>query len=157
MCRATKCRSTDEVEGKRCKAFCYSGKVVLSIKDYKDKQKAELKRVKLLKGNNFWVIDHRQKGEFYLDDKVTIIPGIGLKIQERLEAQGIFTVCALSALSNNAIKSLSQKTERNMSKNVLQKLCESSKKSQGVIQPADLIMDHRLAENPYLSLYGEEW
>jgi hypothetical protein len=43
-----KCRSTDLIEGKRCKAFCYSGKVVLSIKDYMDKQeKAELKELRL--------------------------------------------------------------------------------------------------------------
>jgi hypothetical protein len=58
---ATKCRTTGLVEGKRCKAFCYSGKVVLSIKDYDDKQNAELKRVKSLKGNNLWVVDGRKE------------------------------------------------------------------------------------------------
>jgi hypothetical protein len=156
-CAATKCRSTDLIEGKRCKAFCYSGKVVLSIKDYMDKEKMELKRIKTLKGNNFWVVDRRQKGEFYLDDKVSIIPGIGLKTQERLEAHGISTVQALSALSDDSIKLLVQNPEMKMSKNVLQKFCEYSKKSQGVNQPDDLIVDHRQAENPYLSLYGEEW
>jgi hypothetical protein len=77
---------TDLVEGKRCKTFCYSGKVVLSIEDYKDKQNAELKRVKSLKGNNFWVVDRWEKGEFFLDDKVSIIPGIDAKIEERLQA-----------------------------------------------------------------------
>jgi hypothetical protein len=30
-CAAMKCCSTDKIEGKCCKAFCYSGKVVLFI------------------------------------------------------------------------------------------------------------------------------
>jgi hypothetical protein len=156
-CAAMKCRSTDLIEGKRCKVFCYSGKVVLSIKDYMDKQKVELKRFKALKGNNFWVVDRRQKGDFYLDDKVSIIPGIGLKIQERLEGQGIFTVRVLSALSIDAIKSLTDKPEVKITRNVLQKFCDYSKQSQGINQPDDLVLDHRQAKNPYLSLYGEEW
>ena len=69
------------VEGKRCRAFDYSGKIILSIKDYKDKEKAEVIRVKSLKGSNFWVLDRRQKGEFWDVDKIIpgIIPGIGEK------------------------------------------------------------------------------
>jgi predicted RecB family nuclease len=102
----------DQIEGKRCKTFCYSGKVVLSIKDYKDKQNAVLKRVKLLKkGNNCWIVDHCQKGEFFLDNNISIIPGIRKKIQEKLQAKGIFTVQALVGLSDNAINVLAAKLE----------------------------------------------
>jgi hypothetical protein len=43
-----------------------------------------------------------------------------------------------------------------ISKKVLQKFVDYSKKLQGVNQLDDFIMDHRQAENPYLSLYGEE-
>jgi predicted flap endonuclease-1-like 5' DNA nuclease len=155
-CAATKCRITDRVEGKTCKAFCYSGKVILSIKDYTDKQNAELKRIKTLKGNNYWVVDRRKKGEFFLDDKVSLIPGIGLKIEERLQAQGIFFVRTLAALSDDSINRLTEKQEMKMTKNVLQKFRDQSKESKPVNKPADLILDHRLADNPYLSLYGEE-
>jgi predicted flap endonuclease-1-like 5' DNA nuclease len=157
-CAATKCKDTDEIVGKRCKAFCYSGKVVLSIKDYKDKQKAELKRVKLLKGNNFWVIDRRQKGEFYEDDTISFIPGIGVKMKERLEAEGIFTVRTLADLSDDSINHLTARPDFKLSKKVLEKFRDSAKNSKGGNQPDDLILDHRQAENPYLSLYGEdEW
>jgi hypothetical protein len=157
-CAATKCRTTDLVEGKRCKAFCYSGKVVLSIKDYDDKQKTEIKRVRSLKGNNFWVVDRREKGEFFLDDKVSIIPGIGAKIEEGLQAQEIFTVNALASLSDDSINELTNKPEMKISRKVLQKFRDYSKKSKGVNKPDNLILDHRLAENPYLSLFGaDEW
>ena len=46
-CAATKCRSTDKIEGKRCRAYCYSGKVVLTIKDYDDRLEDEKKELSL--------------------------------------------------------------------------------------------------------------
>jgi hypothetical protein len=155
-CAATKCRSTNRVEGKRCKAFCYSGKVVLSIKDYRDKKNEEIKRVKLLKGNNYWVVDRRKKGEFFLDDFVSVIPGIGKKIEERLKEEGIFTVGTLGALSDNAIDALCANPATKLSTNLLKKFRDLSKTSRNANKPADLILDHRQADNPYLSLYGEE-
>jgi predicted flap endonuclease-1-like 5' DNA nuclease len=158
-CAATKCRSTDKIEGKRCKAYCYSGKVVLTIKDYDERQDEEIKRVKNLKGNNFWVVSRRRKGEFFLDDDVAVIAGIGKKIAERLRAEGLKTVEALAGLSDEAIRVLAAKQEGSkLTPNILQKFRDLAKMSQNVNQPADLIQDHRQADNPYLSLYGEgEW
>jgi hypothetical protein len=157
-CAATKCRSTDKIEGKRCKAFCYSGKVVLTIKDYNAKKKAELKRVKGLSGNNYWVVDRRKKGEFYLDDEIVagIIPGIGEKFSKMLRGEGIGTVQALACLSDEAIRVLTAKRDKHLTRNVLEKFRDSAKLSRNINKPADLILDHRLADNPYLSMYGEE-
>jgi hypothetical protein len=51
---------------------------------------------------------------------------------------------------------LAAKHEIKLSTNILQKFRNLAKTSQDVNQPADLIQDHRQADNPYLSLYGEE-
>jgi predicted flap endonuclease-1-like 5' DNA nuclease len=155
-CAATKCRSTDKIEGKRCKAYCYSGKVVVTIKDYNERIQDEIKRVKGLKGNNFWVVSRRKKGEFFLDDDVEIISGIGKKTAQLLRAEGIASVQALAGLSDDAIQLLAAKRENKLTTNVLQKFRDLAKGSKDANQPADLIQDHRLADNPYLSLYGEE-
>jgi hypothetical protein len=47
--------------------------------------------------------------------------------------------------------------EMKMTKNVLQKFRDYFKKSKCINKPADLILDHRLADNLYLSLYEVEW
>jgi hypothetical protein len=101
----------DLIEEKSCKAFCYSGRVVLSIKDYSDKQSAELGRVEKLKGNNYWVIDHRKKGEFLIDNNISLIPGIGKKFEEKLKAERIYTVQALTGLFDDTIQVLAAKPE----------------------------------------------
>jgi hypothetical protein len=44
-----------------------------------------------------------------------------------------------------------------ISRNVLRKFNNYSKKSKCVNKPDDLILDHRLAKNPHLSLFGAEW
>jgi hypothetical protein len=156
-CAATKHCSTDIIKGKHCKAFCYSGKVVLSIKDYKEKQKAELVlQVKKQKGNNYWVVARCKKGEFFLDDNITIIPGIGKKTKEMLQAEGVYTVQTLAGLSGNAIQVLAEKPGTKLLTNVLQNFRNFSKTSKDAKTPANLIFDHRQANNPYLSLYGEE-
>jgi predicted flap endonuclease-1-like 5' DNA nuclease len=59
-----------------------------------------------LKDNNFWVVDRCKRGEFFKDDPVSFIPGIGANMKERLEAKGIFMVWTLAALSNDSINHL---------------------------------------------------
>jgi nucleotidyltransferase/DNA polymerase involved in DNA repair len=121
---------------------------VLSNKDYSDKQNAELKRVKFLKGNNYWVINHRKKGEFFLDHNISIISGIGKKIEKKLKAEGIYTVQALAGLSGKAVQVLAAKLETLLTTNILQTFCNLSKTSKDTNKPANLILDHRQADNP---------
>jgi predicted GIY-YIG superfamily endonuclease len=155
-CAATKSRDGDLIEGKRCKAYCYSGKVVLSIKDYKEKISNELLRVRGLKKNAYWVIDRRQKGEFYNDDLVSVLPGIAEKTEKRLNTQGIHTVSDLKSLTDASIEAIAKIPSSKLSKFNLRKFRLQSLKSINDNQPADLIVDHRRATNPYLSLHGEE-
>jgi hypothetical protein len=46
----------------RAKPFCYSRKVLLTIKHWNKKIAGEIKRVKSLQPNAFWVNDPRKEG-----------------------------------------------------------------------------------------------
>ena len=96
------------------------------------------------------------KGRIFLDDDVAIIPGIGKKIALKLTSEGLGTVQTLAGLSDDAIRVLAAKLETKLSLNVLRKFRDFAKTSTNANKPADLIQDHRLADNPYLSLYGAE-
>jgi hypothetical protein len=65
------------------------------------------------------------------------------------------TVQALAGLSDDAIQ-VAAKPGTKLSTNVLQKFRNYSETSKDANKPADLIFDHRQADNPYMSLYGEE-
>ncbi len=66
-------------------------------------------------------MSRRKKGEFFLDDDVEIISGIGKKTAQILRAEGIASVQALAGLSDDAIRLLAAKREIKLSTNVLQK------------------------------------
>jgi predicted RecB family nuclease len=70
---------------------------------------------------------------------VNTIPGISKTNQEKLEAQGIYTVQALAALSDDSINVLSAKPESKFTKTILQKFHNYSKTSKHAIKPDDLI------------------
>ena len=75
-------------------------------------------------------MSRRRKGEFFLDDDVEIIAGIGKKTAERLRAEGLATVQALAGLDDEAIRVLAAKQALKLSTNVLQKFRDLAKGSQ---------------------------
>ena len=79
-----------------------------------------------------------------------------MKIKAKLQAEGIYTAQELAGLSNNTIQVLAAKPETKLTTNVLQKFRDSAKTSKDANKPANLKLDHWQADNPYLSLYGEE-
>jgi hypothetical protein len=59
------------------KAFVYSCKVVLSIRDYAKKQSDEFRRVKTLKNSGKWVVKRRPANTVYRNDVVSVLTGVG--------------------------------------------------------------------------------
>ena len=64
-----KYKNKDKI-GVRSKFFDYSGKILLSIKDYKEKIQSEINRVKKLKNNKFWIEENSNESDFYTNDVI---------------------------------------------------------------------------------------
>lgn len=74
--------SVDGVDfGRRCHSVVYSGKTIVSIKDYNKRIAVEIQRVKQLtgKGPGYWVMNPRPPGVLYADDSLEILKGCGEK------------------------------------------------------------------------------
>ena len=56
--------------GVRFKLFDYSGKKLLSIKEYNEKIDTEIKIVKILKNNKFLIDDNSNESDIYLNDTI---------------------------------------------------------------------------------------
>ena len=87
-------------EGRRCETFSYTGKTLLSIQDYNKKIQDEIRRVKNLKGKlPPWYLDNRPKNEFWEDDTINMLPGVGNKIASSLKAIDINYIRDLKLIS----------------------------------------------------------
>ena len=62
-----------QIIGRRAKTYSYSGKVLLSKKQYDAKIQAELKRVRNLPVGNDWIINNRPPDTIYANDDVGML------------------------------------------------------------------------------------
>lgn len=142
---------SNEQVGVRCKPFDYSGKILLSIKDYKARQEAEMARVKTLSDQKgVWVIDPREEGMIYRDDDLTILKGCGEKTKEKLHIYSIKCVGDLE-------KELPKETRialdiLNVPMNNLISQAETC-----INEGKPNVIDYRREANPYKAKYGDEW
>ena len=103
--------NVDNVDiGCRCLPVVYSGKTIVSIKDYKNKIAVEIQRVKQLtsKGPSFWTINTREAGVLYADNLLTILPGCGKATAAKFTERGITTISQLKLLHETNILFLVQ-------------------------------------------------
>ena len=89
--------------GKRLPLFDYSGKVILTIKDYKKKIEEELERIWNLKGNGGWVESNQIAGQLWESEALTLVKGIGEKTVEKLSAKGLVSIRDLKNCSNEQL------------------------------------------------------
>jgi hypothetical protein len=146
-------------EGKRLPVFDYSGKVILTIKDYERKVAEEIQRVSNLQGNGGgWIECNREKGKFWESENLTAVKGIGKKTADNLARKGILSIGALKGCNNQQLSGLvglrmSLKQLKKMQLLVLEALPGEP--------PADaLTINHKknpLEVNPYKSRYGPSW
>ena len=140
--------------GKRCHPYDYTSKVMISIEDYKRLMKVEFNRVRSLKGTNgYWYQSFRDPNiQYYQNDPVSKLKGVGKKTAELLEGIGLKTVGDLKSLTSPTdIEELPQK----LTISKLTKFCTEAR--QAVDKDAPIGIDHRLSANPYLSKFGAEW
>ena len=98
--------------GMRAETFDYSGKVILSMKDYLARRQREIQRVKDLPVGANWVDNKREK-KLYSNDMVGKLKGLRQETLGILHEQEIFTIEDL--LSNNEdINGISEKLMRSL-------------------------------------------
>ena len=138
------------VDARRCIPFNYSEKVLLSVTDYEKKRDAEFLRVKNLTGKpGYWVELHRQDGAHYLNDPVTVLKGVGKAMAKKLSDASLKTV--------GDVRSINPETKEvaGVTRKKLRSIYDLA--SESINSNAPLPVDHRKAENPYVSKFGDEW
>ena len=135
----------DGVEtGLRAQPFDYSGQWIITIKEKRAKVLGEIARVKELPGMGApWVTGQRGDGELFLLDSVIHVKSVGPVKLNTLERSGIFTVAHLLASTAPHLA-------------VLRASAAAANPQPGAF-PADRVVDHKKAANPYESRYGAGW
>ena len=90
----------------RCKQFDYSGKTLISLKDYEAKKNQEFLRIRSLSTKSaVWISNPRQPGTIYECDALTVLNKIK-KTEELLVRQGTKTIKDLKQLSDEDAKKI---------------------------------------------------
>ena len=142
-------------KGVRLEAYNYSGKMLLSIKDFEAKIAAEINRVKnLSSASGYWINNNRKEGILYQDDKLSILKDISIKKEEKLAEHGIHTLNDLKGKTDKEIQEIAT-VITGISRKGLLNFREKAKKCKEENKP--LVIDHHKAKNPYLSKFGGDW
>jgi hypothetical protein len=83
------------------KPFCYSGKLLVSLKDDRRNVVVEIARVKSLSHPGPWLADTRDGGKVFELNKTSKLKGIGAKSEEKLAKHGITTIKAICDMGTN--------------------------------------------------------
>jgi len=162
----------EENEGIRAVMYDYTNRTILSIGDWKEKVQKQIEHVKRTSDDSTkWVETTRIQNGVYGNDPIKIInnrvkygvprmvPGIGKESFKHLNAQGINTVQDAVDLAGNEEKMREIVRTISGTKVTYDKLKEiidgCKDQYQGPISPP--VVYHNRAENPYKSLYGDNW
>ena len=146
--------------GKRLLPFDYTGKKLLSIKQYNIMVQQEVNRVKNLpvadRLKQRWAgMTQRPTDTIWMEDSLIHLKKIGVSRQTKFESEGIKTINDLAKLDLNSIKDLSKKIR--MSLKVLTEYQTQALTAQDGHSPYPLPFDYVEGQaNPYLYRYGAE-
>jgi hypothetical protein len=142
-------------EGRRCYSFDYTGCNVVTITIHEKMVKDEIRRVKILPHGGLWLEDRRVEGAIYEGDKIKKTTNIGIaKVRcSILSCYGIVTIGDLKNMSAHTKQQIVE--ERKMTSDLLMKLQYNVKDA--ILGDAPAKFDHRKTDNPYESMYGDEW
>ena len=140
-------------EGRRANPFDYSGKTVVTIKDFGKKMKKQIEHVKSLKNAGGWVRKNGHHGDIYQSDQVTKLKGLGDQSTKKLAVLDIKTVAGISAMSEDDILFLSTNGKNPINRELLQQFRDQAQTCHKEDRPA--ATDYRKAANPYLAKFGE--
>ena len=145
------------VNGLRIPLFDYTEQMIIAEKDWKKKQNEAMSYIKSLANGGQWVQDCREGRMFEDDDDLTLVKGLGKKIEPKLKEEGISDLKILfESLSNPArrdhlIVAISGLSSKKADK-WLQILTDAPLLS-GTCPPK---IDHRKATNPYISRFSPD-
>jgi len=133
----------------------YSNKWMLSVDEWESAVDAEIRRVKALPSPTCeWVTGQRDvTSGIYMGDALTILPGVGRLVAEKLRGVGLCKVGDLTSKSKDEIAVAAAATPGVTAKriNALKEL------AMGAL-PGDYVetsVDHRFEDNPYQSRYSQ--
>ena len=139
-------------EGRRCKLFNYTSKVLVSISDGKKMMATEIRRVKNCSSKTTkWIDKVAPQDKVYSNDPVDKLKKCGYQTKKKLLTVGIKQVQDLRDISDANNFTLPPGLARKTFQTVWQYAKEAEE------QPRPLPIDHRKAANPYESKYGADW
>ena len=153
-------------EGRRCKMIDYTGKIILCAEEYESRVQKEIKRVKKLTGDRApWVVKNIPDGYddslVWEQDPLSRLVGVTKGVAKSLlENKGIATVAQLRNKRHLTKTEVSAQLKVNrISVPALQRAIQqaSGANIQPGTRPVVTKIDHKLAPNPYKSLYGDDW
>ena len=138
--------------------FNYTGRVILTHKDYKLRIDSEIKRVKKLKFGGQWVLNSNKNQEYdiYSDDTVEKIPGIGDVTKRKMHVNDVYTVKDLIDLTEEMIDNIDNmlKIAVQLFRQAAHEIVDGRPKDKHK-RPHKI--DYRKADNPYEARYGADW
>jgi len=150
-------RPGQPLEGVRCEPFFYSGKWVVTRSDWAALEVVEIARVKALGPTSQWAPKKRDFAStgIYQGDVLSVLEGVGGKLEAHLLAHGVDSVAALARVSDALLVELARNIPRLGLERLrgLRKICEAA--HDGEYSPD--VVDHRLAVHPYKSRFSAAW
>jgi hypothetical protein len=105
-----RCRICEEADGSTvgliAKPFCYSGKLLVSLKEHGRLVYTEISHVQSLSHPGPWLADTREPGKVYENEKTSKLKGLGTKSEGKLSKNGITTIKALHGITAEKIKEI---------------------------------------------------
>ena len=152
---------SEKFVGRRLPLYDYTGKILLSPTDFDALIMKEIERVKNLKCGGKWLektTAEEVKHKLYSDDPVTKLSGIGKVASGLLHCYDIYFISDLLNLkSEEDIDDVDAIPKTKLKKWIaLAKKELESRPADEMIRPTTTITDHRQAENPYKSKYGQD-
>jgi hypothetical protein len=118
------------VEGRRCRAFDYSAKNLITITAEENMVREEIKRVKALGTGGQWVeTRNRLPGILYEEDSITTMDKIAETTKAKFERHGIATVMDMKMISAATISAIKGDTYFRLSEQALKRWEAEAEKS----------------------------
>ena len=141
------------IKGIKAKSFSYTGQTLVTIKNWNKLTSDEYKRINNLRPQSktcMWISDDRPKDKVYWEeDSLEYLPGLGQTTIDRIKSSSVNEIKTIKQLGAYDVEQLQHirgiKSLQAKARLAQQGECTYPK------------IDHRKAENPYLSRYGDTW
>lgn len=146
-------KNTERYIGRRCKPFDYTSKIILSPKDYDEKIRTEINRVRNSPPSRYWCEDTAPQGAIYDTDEVDALKGVAATKKKQLNLLQIKSVKDVKDISEEKLGEVLSLP--GFGKGTVDNMVKHAKAAIAGARPA--VIDLTKAENPYKAKFGDEW